>query len=132
MRIIRLFAIGLAAVLLVGCAGELEKLRQVYTVATTTTVPASVVRPAANTFDILKGTAVNFARYCIASNFTPVGCDVDTRRKISTFIKQGTKARIALRASVETGQPALATVYNLLVNAVTGLQATPAATFTGG
>lgn len=117
---------------LAGCADQLDKLRQVYTVATTATVPAEVVRPAANTFDILKGTAANFAVYCVKNNFTPTGCDVNTRRKISTFVKQGTSARVQLRSSLTSGQPALSTVYNLLVSAVTGLQGTPAATFTGG
>ena len=128
-HIFLIFTLSLA---LAGCADQMEKLRQVYTVATTTTVPAEVVRPAANTFDILKGTAANFASFCIKNNFAPVGCDVDTRRKISTFVREGTKARVELRASLATGQPALSTVYNLLVAAVTGLQGTPAATFTGG
>lgn len=127
----------LATVALGGCAsgslsGSLATLKQVYTVATTATVPADVVRPAANSFDILKGTAVNFATYCVNNNFTPAGCDVGTRRTISTFVKQGTNARRQLRASLATGQPALATIYNLLVGAVNGLQSTPAATFTGG
>jgi hypothetical protein len=136
LRIIALVGLALA---LSGCAAEMEKFRQeiavvkqVYAVATTATVPASVVRPAAATFDILKGTAANFAVYCVSNKFAPIGCDVDARRKIVLFVKQGTKARIALRSSVENGQPATATIYNLLVGAVTGLQATPAATFTGG
>lgn len=127
----RIAALVVLALSLAGCA-ELQKIGQVYTFATTTTVPADMVRPAANTFDILKGTAVNFAKYCVKNNFTPVGCDVDTRRKISLAIKAGTKARIQLRASLATGQPALSTVYNLLIGAVSDLQATPAATFSGG
>lgn len=130
MRFNRIAAVCLMAIALAGCAGT--RLGQIYTAATTATVPADVVRPAANTFDILKGTAANFAAYCVANNFTPTGCDVDTRRRISTFVKQGTKARVQLRASLATGQPAIATIYNLLVGAVTGLQGTPAATFTGG
>lgn len=126
-RIIAVIGLALA---LSGCA-EFAKIQQIYTVATTTTVPAEVVRPAANTFDILKGTAANFARYCIGNQFTGIGCDAGTRRKIVKFVNQGTKARIALRSSVEIGQPALSTIYNLLVGAVTGLQGTPVATFTG-
>jgi hypothetical protein len=126
-RIIAVIGLALA---LSGCA-DFAKIRQIYTLATTSTVPASVVRPAAATFDILKGTAANFAAYCVDQKFVPTGCDVDTRRKIVKFVTQGTKARIQLRASVENGQPALSTIYNLLVDAVTGLQATPASTFTG-
>jgi hypothetical protein len=125
---IRIVAVALLGLLVSGCAGDLAKLRQ----ATTATVPADVVRPAAASFDILKGTAANFAVYCVGNHFTPPGCDVDTRRKISRAIKSGTKARIQLRASVENGQPAISTIYNLLVGAVTDLQSTPAATFTGG
>ena len=126
-RILLLVTLALA---LSGCAGT--KFGQIYTLATTTTVPADVVRPAANTFDILKGTAANFAEYCVVNNFTPTGCDIATRRKISTFVKQGTNARRASRSALATNQPVLSTVYNLLVNAVTGLQGTPVATFTGG
>jgi hypothetical protein len=138
---LRIISVALLGLFLSGCAtgnigatlsSDFAKIRQVYTAATTSTVPADVVRPAAATFDILKGTAANFAVYCVSNHFTPPGCDVGTRRKISRAIKSGTKARIQLRASVENGQPAIATIYNLLVGAVTDLQSTPAATFTGG
>jgi len=126
-----LLAIAMLALALGGCAG-LQKLQQVYTLATTTTVDPSIVRPAANAFDILKGTAANFARYCVNSNNTAAGCDVTTRQNISTFVRQGTQARIQMRAALATNQPVLSTVYNILVNAVNGLNATPVATFTGG
>lgn len=101
-------------------------------VAATAPVPAEIVRPVANTFDILKGTAANFAHFCINNNFTPPGCDVDTRRKISKAVKLGTSARVQLRASLATNSPAAATVYNILVDAVSSLKATPLNTFTGG
>lgn len=120
----------LTAIAVAGCA-QLTKLEQVYTLATTTTVPADVVRPAANAFDILKGTAYNFATYCISKNMQATGCDVDTRRKISTFVKQGTNARRAMRAALATNQPVLSTVYNLLIGAVNGLRDTPVSTFGG-
>lgn len=130
--------VAFAAVALGGCAAEVAKFKaeiatasQIYTLATTATVPAEVVRPAANAFDILKGTAANFAQYCNDNNETPVGCDVDTRRKISMAVKAGTSARVQLRASLKTGQPALSTVYNLMVNALNDLKSTPVATFTG-
>jgi hypothetical protein len=128
MRYVILIA---AALALSGCAG-FAKLETAYTYATTATVPAEVVRPIANTFDILKGTAVNFAKYCVANKFAPAGCDVATRRKIVTAIRVGTNARVQMRSSLAMGQPVLSTVYNLLVGAVTDLQATPVSTFTGG
>lgn len=120
-----------AAALSLGACAELQKAQQIYTVATTATVPAEVVRPAANAFDILKGTAANFASYCIQSQMQAAGCDVDTRRRISIFVKQGTKARAAVRGALANNQPVLSTVYNVLVDAVTGLQSTPVSTFTG-
>lgn len=133
MRKLLTFAAGiLVALVLAGCAGDLAKIQQVYTLATTTTISADLVRPAANSFDVLKGTAANFAQYCVSNNFTPTGCDVATRRTISTFVKQGTKARIQMRAALATNQPVLSTVYNLLIDAVNGLKATPVNTFTGG
>lgn len=131
-RMITAFAVCAIAFLASGCASQIATLQQVYALATTATVPASVVRPAANTFDILKGTAANFAQFCVAQKFAPAGCDVATRRTISTFVKQGTAARVQVRSALATNQPVLSTVYNLLVGAVQGLQATPAATFTGG
>src|SRR5580698_11423484 len=131
-RMITAFAVCAIAFLAAGCSTRLATLQQAFTLATTATVPASVVRPAANSFDILKGTAANFAQYCVAQKFAPTGCDVATQRTISTFVKQGTAARIQMRTALATNQPVLSTVYNLLVGAVQGLQATPAATFTGG
>lgn len=128
---IRILATILVAFSLAGCA-QLQKIQQVYTFATTTTVPAEDVRAAANAFDILKGTAVNFARYCIASNNTAAGCDVNTRRIVSKAVRSGTSARIQLRASLATNQPALASVYNLLISAVNDLKASPVNGFTGG
>jgi hypothetical protein len=128
-RLLTLFALSLS---LAGCAGQVAKFEQVYTLATTTTVPADVVRPAANTFDILKGTASNFADWCIARKFQSPGCDEATRRKIVLAVKSGTNARIQTRAALATNQPVLSTVYNLLVTAVSDLQKTPVATFTGG
>jgi len=127
----RIFTALAVALLLAGCA-DLQKVEQIYTVATTATVPANVVRPAANSFDILKGTADNFAAFCIGQNMQAPGCDIDTRRRISTFVKQGTRARIQMRAALATNQPVISTVYNLLIDAVNGLKATPVGTFTGG
>lgn len=127
----RIFTALAVAMLLAGCA-EIQRVEQIYTIATTATVPADVVRPAANAFDILKGTAANFAEFCIGQKMQAPGCDVDTRRRISTFVKQGTRARIQVRAALATNQPVISTVYNLLIDAVNGLKTTPVGTFTGG
>lgn len=126
MKMRAIAAAALLALSLGGCAG-LQKLEAVYTVATTATVPANVVIPAANAFDALKATATNFATYCIQRKFVDAVCSVSNRRTVVKFVNAGTAARVQLEASITTGQPALATVYNALLAAMDGLQATPAA-----
>ncbi len=120
-----------------GCAGLQKKIDLapgVYTAVTETQVPASAVVPLANSFDILKAAATNFARYCISKQMAPSICSVDIRRNVVRAVRSGTKARDQLEVSVETGQPALGSVYNVLVAAVNGLKSSPANTtqFTGG
>lgn len=120
-----LIAIALAASL-AGCA-SLGTIQQV----ATATVPATVVIPTANAFDVLKGTATNYGRYCIAQKMTPAICSAGTRRAVIKLVRSGTAARSQLEGSLDRGEPAAASVYNLLVAAVQGLQGTPAATFSG-
>lgn len=117
-----LFALSLA-----GCAGgSLQTFQAVQQVATAE-VPASVVIPTANAFDILKGTATNYGRYCIANAMPVPVCSASNRRLVVKFVRSGTAARRQLEASVENGTPALASIYNVLAAAVQGLQGTPAA-----
>lgn len=111
---------------LAGCA-TLGVVQQV----ATATVPAAVVIPTANAFDVLKGTATNYGKYCIAREMVPAICSVSARRAVIKFVRSGTAARKQLEGSLDRGEPAAASVYNLLVAAVQGLQGTPAATFSG-
>ncbi len=120
-----------AALSLAGCAA-LQKVEDVYTAATTTVVPASVVVPAANAFDILKGTAGLSGQYCVEKAMVPAICSADIRRVVVRAIRSGTAARDQLEVSLQTGQPAAASVYNVLIAAVNNLKATPAATFMPG
>jgi hypothetical protein len=115
------------ALSLAGCA-SLGVIQQV----ATATVPAAVVIPTANAFDVLKGTATNYGKYCIAQNMAPAICSEGARRAVIKFVRSGTAARKQLEGSLDRGEPAAASVYNLLVAAVQGLQGTPAATFSGG
>lgn len=124
----RLFAIGLA-LWLGGCAslqGDIAKLQQVYTVVTTTTVPASTVVVTANAFDALKATATNYGRYCIQGKFVDAICSAANRRVVVKAIRTGTAARNQLELSITTNTPAAATLYNLLVTAVNSLTQSPA------
>lgn len=118
------FAISLSA-----CAGlqkQIEFAAGVYTTVTETEVPAKFVVPLANSFDILKAAATNYARYCIKQQMAPAICSADIRRQVVRAVRSGTAARNQLEVSLETGQPALGSVYNVLVSAVNGLKSSPA------
>ncbi len=115
-----------AGLALAGCA-NLAAVTGVYKTVTETTVPADVVIPAANAFDILKFGAVNYGRYCIANKMAPSICSATTRRVVIKSIRSGTGARRQLEDSVTNGTPAASSIYNVLVAAVTSLQTTPAA-----
>ena len=106
---------------LAGCAN----LQGIYTLATTATVPANSVVIAANSFDALKATAINYGNYCISQKFPQPICSAANRRSVIKAVNAGAAARNALEASMNTGQPALSTVYNTLISAVNTLTASP-------
>lgn len=112
---------------LAGCAN----LQSIYTLATTATVPSGTVVIAANSFDALKATAINYANYCVAQKFPQPVCSAANRRAVIKAVNAGTSARVQLEASINTGQPALSTVYNTLVAAVNTLTASPINTAKG-
>ena len=115
---------------LAGCAGLQQKIEiatGVYKTVTETTVPPSVVIPTANAFNILKAGATNYGRYCIQQQMEPSVCSADNRRVVVRAVRAGTKARNQLESSVEQNQPALSSIYNVLVAAVQGLQKSAAA-----
>lgn len=120
-------AIAALALALGGCAN----LQGIYTLATTATVPAGDVVIAANAFDALKGTAVNYANYCVAQHFPVPVCSKANRRAVIKAVNSGTAAKVQLEASITTAQPALSTVYNTLIAAVNALQASPISTVKG-
>lgn len=130
MRMIRIIgAILVAGLSLAGCARfekTLEIASGVYKVATETTVPAEVVIPTANAFNILKAGATNYGRYCIQQQMVPSICSATTRRYVIRAVRAGTRARDQMTASVERGEPALSSIYNVLVAAVNDLKVSPA------
>jgi hypothetical protein len=117
-------AIAIAAFVLAGCA-TLETIQKVQEVANAT-VPASVVIPAANAFNIVKAGATRFAQYCVQQSMAPAVCEVGTRRAVSKAVRVGTNARNQMTDSLVNGTPASASVYNLLVGAVQDLKNSPA------
>lgn len=130
MRLIRIVGgLLIAGLALAGCANlsrGIDIASGVYTFATETTVPASVVIPVANTFNILKAGATNYGRYCIQQKMKPWACDASFRRNVVRAVRMGTEARNQMVGSLERGDPAAASVYNLLVSAVNQLKSSPA------
>ena len=96
---------------------------------TDATVPASVVIPAANSFDILKAAATNYGTYCIGRKKStgdwPAICSAEIRRNVIRAVRAGTSARNQIEISFEQGEPVLGSTYNILVSAVKGLKGTP-------
>src|ERR1700730_4546656 len=88
---------------LAGCA-SLGLVQQV----ATATVPAAAVVATANAFDVLKGTATNYGKYCIAQKMAPAICSASTRRAVIKFVRSGTAARNQLEGSIDKGEPAAA------------------------
>jgi hypothetical protein len=121
----------LLALVLALALGACSTLSNVYTAATTATVSAGTVVEAANAFDALKATAVNYGQYCVAQHFPQPICSAANRRTVIKAVNSGTAARVQLEASINTGQSALSTVYNTLVAAVNALTASPINTVKG-
>lgn len=120
---------------LAGCAGELAKLqadiakvKQVYVLATTTTIPETQAQIAVSSFQVLEAGATEYFRFC-AQYKTDPKCTADTLRTAIKYDRQGRQARDTIKAAAKSGQPVLATVYNLLIGAVNVLETTPVTTF---
>lgn len=109
---------------LAGCA-TFDTIQKVQEVANAT-VPASVVVPAANAFNIVKAGATRYGQYCIQQRMAPVICEAGTRRAVVKAVRVGTNARNKMTDSLVNNTPASASVYNLLVGAVQDLKNSPA------
>jgi hypothetical protein len=117
-------AVAILAFALSGCA-TIDTIQKVQEVANAT-VPASVVIPAANTFNIVKSGATRFAQYCVQQNMTPAICEAGTRRAVVKAVRVGTGARNRMRDTLVNGTPASASIYNLMVGAIQDLKNSPA------
>lgn len=128
MNYLRKALVGLALLAVGGCS-TLATVQQV----ATATVPPEVVMPAANTFNILKGGATNYGRYCIQEKMAPAICNAGSRRAVIKAVRVGTGARDRMMANYESDTPVASSVYNLVVGAIGDLKNSPAAAsqFTG-
>jgi len=117
-------AVGIMASGVAGCT-TIDTIQKVQEVASAT-VPASVVIPAANAFNIVKAGATRYGQYCIQQQMAPAMCEAGTRRAVIKAVRVGTSARDRMTDSLVNGAPASASVYNLLVGAVQDLKNSPA------
>ena len=126
---------------LAGCAAEMAKfqagiakIEQVYTVATTTTVPEAQAQIAVSSFQVLEAGSTEYFKFCKSNRSTAV-CAPGTvaspgpLRLAIKYVRQGRAARDTIKAAAKTGQLISSTVYNLLIGAVNNLNTTPVPTF---
>ena len=115
------------ALALGGCATELAKFKEVYSLATTTTVPPSVLIAAANSFDIAEGTATNYLVYCKAHR-AEAACGADNLRAVIKYTRTGRAARNQAETYISTNTNAPSAIYTTIVAAVNQLNSTPKGT----
>lgn len=124
----KLFAIAVLGLSLAGCAQfqtALNDIQGAYTFVTTTTVTSGQAGIVANAYDALKGTAVNYANYCVTQKFPQPVCSAANRRAVIKAMRSGDAARAQIEVPITTAQPVTATLYNTLVAAVNALKAAP-------
>jgi len=130
----KLISLALVAVSLGGCAADLAKLEQVYSIATTATVPAETAQIAVSSFEVLEAAATEYFVFCKKQPAASV-CDPGTKaapgplRLAIKYDRQGRAARDQIKAAGKTGALISSTVYNLLISAVNNLGSTPVSTF---
>ena len=126
MRIRSVIAIAAVALALGGCAADLAKLQQVYTVATTATVDPSQAAIAVSSFEVLEAGATEYFKYC-KLNPSTAACAPGTKaqpgplRLAIQYDRQGRAARDQIKSAGKTGQLISQTVYNLLIQAINNL-----------
>ena len=133
----RILAITLLAAWLGGCATfntDLAKVEAAVTIATTATVPPSTAQIAVSSFQVLEAGATEYFKYCKLNSMV-AACAPGTvaapgpLRVVIKYDRAGRNARDQIKAAGKTGALISSTVYNTLIDAVTQLTASPAASF---
>jgi uncharacterized protein YceK len=101
-----------------GCAS----LTKVWDTITGVSVSPTQIIVAANTFDGIEASATQYLIYCKSNVGTPQ-CALSIRQKVVANIRAGRTARNQLEPYVTSGTAGPAAVYNVLVAAITTLQA---------
>lgn len=134
MRFLKYCVIGLVALSLGACAQfnqVVSEVQGIYAFATTATVSGKQAAIAMNAYVALKGTAVNYANYCISQKFPQPVCSAANRRAVIRGVHSGDSAVAALKASLASGAGAPSTLYNAIIAAIQALQTTPINTVKG-
>lgn len=126
-----LFALALlATVTLGGCASELAKIQNAYTVLTQTTVTSQSALVLANSYDALAASATVYLSYC-KTNLTQAVCSADNLRGVIKYVRLGRAVRNQIEGYVSTQTTVPIAIYNSLLTVVNNLNLTPAANFVG-
>lgn len=116
----RLLVICALALSLGGCAA-IQKLEDVYSTVSGSTISPQQVYIAANAFDAVKVTATNYFTYC-RTHLSTAPCSADNRRVVLKWIRSGTAARNQAETYLDASIPAPVQIYQTLVAAVTALK----------
>ena len=109
------------AVALAGCQ-TLQDASNVLGVVTGSSVTAQQVDVAASSFDALEGTAAQYLRLPLCPGATLCRTQA-VSQTIYTKLKAGRSARIALEGQVQNGGNGSVSNYNVLVTAISTIQA---------
>lgn len=120
----RIIFAALLAISLGGCAA-IQKIETAYHTVTETTVSPKQIYIAAQTFNGLQATATQYLVYC-RDHLTTDVCSADNRRIVIRSIRKGRSARNQLETYITQSKPAPATLYNVLVDAITSINNSPA------
>lgn len=113
------------AVLGGGCAQQLQELKNVYSIATNTTVTPASLLVVANSFDTYEGTATQYLIYC-KTHLSSAACSADNRRATIKYTRAGRAARNQAETYITSNTNAPSVIYNSLAAAVNNLSTGPA------
>jgi len=136
MRKLLTASILIATASLGGCASfntDLAKLKTAFDVVTTATVSAPTAQVAVSSFEVIEAAVTEYLIYCKKSPAV-AECSPGTIEKpgplrlVIKYVRQGRVARDQIKASGKSGALISTTAYNVLMNAVSSLTASPVST----
>jgi len=122
----RIIPIAILAVSLGGCAAELAKFQQVYTVATTATVDPSQAAIAVSSFEVLEAGATEYFKFC-KGNPVSAACAPGTKASPGPLrpgysVRSPRQGRSGSDQNCRQDRTLISkTVYNLLIQAINNL-----------